>query len=161
MEQRTKRLISTLSLATAAVMLTGCGHGTSASRDTTSPATSTANRASAPLTLTPDIHACAGVQALIGHITVVTRRWSPNQSPFDKRMSSQIRVLSVDLEKQAPQAQTQHIQAVVRSNARTFRAVADAMTGKNQRNVLQAIEATKVAYRDLKKVCMLKPGGGQ
>jgi hypothetical protein len=161
MEQRTRRFISTLSLVTAAVTLTGCGHDTTAGRDGTSSATSTAIRASAPLTLTPDIHACAGVQALIGHITVGTRRWSPNLAPFDKGMSSQIRVLSLDLEKQAPQAQTQHIQSVVSSNARAFRALADAMTGKNQRDVIQAIEATKVAYRDLKKVCMLKPNGGQ
>jgi len=161
MGQGQQKLISMLSLAVAAVMLAGCGHGTVASRDTTRPASSAALSAGAPLTLTPDIRACAGVQALIGHITVGTSRWSPNLFPFDKGISSQIRLLAVDLERQAPQAQTQRIQSVVRSNARAFKAVADAMAAKNERNVLRAIDGTKVAYRALKKVCVLKPNAGQ
>jgi hypothetical protein len=154
-----RKLMSTLSLGVAAVMLSGCGHGTAAvaSRDTTTHPTQAAGvGGEVTPVLTPDIRACAEVQAVIGHLTVDTVRWSPNLDPFDKAISTQIRLLSQDLAKQAPHAQTQHIRTVVNSNAQAFRAVADAMGGKSSDKVSRAIYATRVAYRDLKKACSLK-----
>jgi hypothetical protein len=164
MRQGQQKLSSTLSLAVAgvtlaAVTLSGCGHGTAGS-GTAPPAQAGALAAGAPLTLTPDIRACAGVQALIGHITVDTARWSPNLNPFDKTISVRISQLSKNLDRQVSQAQSQHIKAVVHSNAQAFGAIAAAMTGKNATSVSRAISATKGAYRQLKSVCQLKPGAG-
>ncbi|MDQ1538523.1 MAG: hypothetical protein QOE58_2916 [Actinomycetota bacterium] len=164
MRQGQQKPSSTLSLAVAGVtlaaaMLAGCGHANAGS-GTTPPAQADTLAAAAPLTLTPDIRACAEVQALMGHITVDTARWSPNLNPFDRTVSARIGQLSKNLDKQVPQAKSQHIKAVVHSNAQAFAAVAAAMTAKNTTSVSRAISGTKVAYRQLKAVCQLKLGSG-
>jgi hypothetical protein len=144
----------------AAVILTGCAHVTTladVSRPTKPPALASE---ATQVRLPRDIRACAGVQALVAHITASTARWSPALHPFDKAIAAQIRGLSQDLQKQAPQAQTVKIQDVVQSNGRAFAAVADAMSGKDASLVNHAIQGTKVSYRELAKVCALTSHSG-
>jgi len=154
-----KLSLAAAGMTLAAVTLAGCGQAT-AEGGTAHPAPAATVAAGAPLTLTSDIRACAGVQALMGHITVDTARWSPNLNPFDKTISARIGQLSKNLDKQVRQAQSQQIKAVVHSNAQAFAAVSAAMTAKKATSVSHAISGTKAAYRQLKAVCQLKPGGG-
>jgi hypothetical protein len=152
-----QRLVSTLSLGLAAVMLTGCAQDSSVRQNITPPERAAAAQAlQAPAAQTRDVRACAGIQALIGHITVSTARWSPNLHPFDKVISGKIHALSVDLDKEAAVAQTVPIQMVVHSNALAFAAVADAMAGKDLKAVYKSVAASKVTYRQLKKACSLE-----
>jgi len=148
MPQNQQKLKATLTIAVALAMLTGCGHG----------AASPETRVAAPVapTATGDVRACAGVQAVIGHLTAGTARWSPNLDPFDKTISSTIRLQSQNLAKQAPLAKSKNIKVAVQSNAQAFTVMATAMTGKDRDKVNRSIKATKVAYRELKKVCELK-----
>jgi len=147
-QQNQQKLRSTLTIAVAVAMLTGCGQG-AAKQET---------RVAAPAapTATGDVRACAGVQAVIGHLTAGTARWSPNLDPFDKAISSQIRLQSQNLARQVPLAKSKNVRAAVQSNARAFTVMADAMTGKDRDKVNRSINGTKVAYRTLKKVCELK-----
>jgi hypothetical protein len=150
MAQSRQKLNSMLGLAAAAMLVAGCGHvATHVTRAAAPGLDSTAP-------VSADVRACAGVQAVIGHLTAGTVRWSPTLDPFDKAISAQIRLLSKELDKQAPQAQTPRVQEVVHSNARAFTAVAAAMTSKNAQTVSRAIDASRLSYRDLKKVCALK-----
>ena len=144
------KLVSSLSLAVAAVMLAGCGHSANVSAGAAAPGKDTGPVGAA------DIRACSGVQAIIGHLSAGTARWSPNLAPFDKAIASQIRLQSQNLARQAPQAQDRHLRAVVQSNAGAFSAMADAMAGKDRAKVDRSIAATRVAYRELKKVCPAK-----
>lgn len=140
------------------VVLTGCGAGTNAdaktptTAHTTQSATQGGGRASASHV---DLSACAGVQAIMGHLTADTARWSPALNPFDKAISAKMRLMSLDLARQGPRAHTRHLQGVIQSNARAFGALARAMAGKNPTQVNSGIEATKVSYRGLKKACSL------
>jgi hypothetical protein len=140
----------------AAVVLAGCAQDSSVRQNITPPERAAAALAlQAPAEQARDIRACAGIQALIAHISVSTARWSPNLHPFDKGISGKIHTLSVDLDRQGAQAQTVPIQMVVHSNARAFAAVADAMAGKDIKAVNHSVAASKVAYRQLKKACSL------
>lgn len=155
-----KGLTPTLGLGLAAVILTGCAQVTTLS-DVKPPTQPPALASEATqLTLPRDIRACAGVQALVGHIAVSTARWSPAQHPFDKAIATQIRGLSVDLQKQAGRPETEKIREVIHANAGAFAAVADAMSGKDAKVVTRAIEGTKVSYGQLAKVCALSSHNG-
>jgi hypothetical protein len=155
-----QRLISTLGAGVATAMLTGCGPVTQVTLAIKPPDRAVALAARGPLALEPDVRACAGVQGVIGHLTSSTAGWSPNLNPFDKAISTQIRLLSGDLDKQAPQAQTPHIRQVVHANALAFAALADAMVRKDNTGVIHAIGGTKTAFRELKKVCLLTSDTG-
>ena len=80
-------------------------------------------------------------------------RWSPQLNPFNKGISRSIGILADDLDKQGPLADSERIQTSVHAMAQAFTAVSGAMAGKSQAKVATAINASRVSYRDLKKVC--------
>jgi hypothetical protein len=139
-------------------MLTGCAQGGTAhaARDaTTQRPTGVTQSPSTASTPTADSRACVGVEAIIGHLTADTARWSPNLDPFDPAISARIRTWSKALARQESLATSSHLQAVVGSNARAFAEVADAMAAKNRAKVSHAVDASKVAYGQLKGLCSL------
>jgi hypothetical protein len=139
-------------LAAAGLLLTGCGGTTPESKPVTRVTTPAAS-ATSPGRAAPPSRACLSVQALFGHLAADTTQWSPTGDPFDKTISSRVRTMAKDLAKQAPQAETTHLEAVVMHNSRALTAVADAMAGHHKKQVTRAIEETRVAYRQLKALC--------
>ena len=149
---RRSRTTSLAALGIAGLMLTGCGSGAA---PTASPAPS-ASVAPAPVRqITPDLRACTGVQAVIGHLAADTAQWSPKRDPFGPPISARIRLLAGELGKQGTLASSARVRAAISTNSRAFVGVADAMTTKKRPKVDQAIAATRVAYKQLKGLCSL------
>ena len=166
-----RRLPAWLVLAVAVPLLGGCSHGAAGAQPqatgrSPSPlvheSADQASGSAAPLgppapgsTGIPvdDSRGCLSVQALMGHLSADTARWSPNLDPFEPTIATRIQTLSVDLGKQVPLAGTAQLQDAERANARAFAVLATAMHGKDKGKVTEAVAGTRVAYRDLKGLC--------
>lgn len=143
-----------MGLGAAAVLLAGCAHGAAADASRTDASGKpTAAASTAPPLVTQDARACAGAEAVLGHMSADTARWSPERDPFDKTISGRIRLLADALDKQATLAQSEQVKLVVHGNARAFTAVADAMLTKKRDLVSSTIGSTRVAYKQLKSTC--------
>src|SRR3954451_15980855 len=86
-----------------------------------------------PSPVSEDVRACAGVEAIISHITVDTVRWSPNLNPFDKTISARLATSARELAGQGPQATDTDIQFWIRATASSFSAVASAMASQKRK----------------------------
>jgi hypothetical protein len=139
---RTVRSVSTFVLALLLACSCASGGGSKA-----------ASGATAKKPAFADAYTCASVQALLGHLAVSTTHWSPTLHPYDVAVAQQIRTTSVDLQKQLPKVRTVAVMRAVMSSAQAFNAVATAMVQKKRAQVDHAISTTRVAYRNLKKVC--------
>ena len=127
--------------------MTGCG--AQASHTPAAPNTK-------PSELAPnDSRACAGVEAVIGHITVDTARWSPRRHPFDIDIATRLSTETKNLAAQATVSDGPEIRAAVMSMASAFDGVATAMRSRQRARVARAIERSRVAYRTLKQACRL------
>jgi PBP1b-binding outer membrane lipoprotein LpoB len=140
--------LSALGIGLSAVLLTGCGGSQAPPQTEVSPA--------AAVTLTPEVRACAGVRAVISHLTVDTAHWSPSMQPFDRAVAARIALLSGELDKQAPGAGAQQISVAVHGTSRAFTAVSSAMRSHDRARVTRAIAGSRVAYRRLKAACSLR-----
>jgi hypothetical protein len=77
----------------------------------------------------------------------------PQLDPLNKGISRTIGTLADDLDKQGPLAASEGIQTSVHAMALAFTAMSGAMAGKSRGKVTTAVNDSRVAYRDLKKVC--------
>ncbi|MGY2874485.1 hypothetical protein ACVW00_001675 [Marmoricola sp. URHA0025 HA25] len=145
------KLMGRIVVSACLALVVGCG-GTSGEPGTAS--TQPAVLAS-PSPVTEDVRACAGVEAIISHITVDTVRWSPNLHPFDKTISSRLATSARELAAQGPQATDTDIQFWIRATAASFSAVATAMAAQKRKHVDKAIDQSRVAYKGLKQACSL------
>jgi hypothetical protein len=102
-----------------------------------------------------DSRACAGAEAVIGHISVDTARWSPTRKPFDRAVAARIADRAGQLDAQAPVAQDPTVTRAVHSMSVAFSSVSRAMSAHKRVGVNQAITLSRVAYRELKDVCSL------
>ena len=148
---RSHHIMSTVGIGMAAVLLAGCGNA-SAPKPVAAPASPTPTT---PKVITANARACAGVQGVIGHLTVATVHWSPTQHPFDKGIAAQIKLLAGDLDKQAAQADSKRVDSAVHLSARAFNEVSTAMTSGKRANVNKAIRDSRIAYKVLKQACTL------
>lgn len=153
MARRKHTMMSALSVGVATVMLAGCGGGAGASGGaSTHPSQAASPQARISHRLSVDERACAGVQAVIGHLAADTAHWSPQLDPFDKTVSRRIRLRSAELDKQAPRAGVP-VQRAVHATARAFTKVAQAMRSRNRPTLTRAIGGSRTAYRELKRAC--------
>src|SRR3954452_19666901 len=128
-----RKIMSTVSLGAAAVLLTGCGNATASKTAAAAPASPS------PKVITANARACAGVQGVIGHLASDTTHWSPTQKPFDKDIAARIKLLARELDVQANQADSKRVDAAVHLSARAFTEVSTAMTSRKRSNVNAAI----------------------
>jgi hypothetical protein len=144
-----RRLMGIVVVCLAFGLLAGCGSGAQEN--------ATASKAStqAPKKLSADLKACVGVQAVIGHITAGTARWTPDTDPFDRAISKQLTQQAQNLAVQGPQATDPDIQVAVRQTSDAFKGVASAMKSKKRARFDSAIQQSRVAYKKLKAVCSL------
>jgi len=148
---RSHNIASTVGIAAAAVLLAGCGNATAHKpvAAAASPVTT------APKVITANTRACAGVQGVIGHLTVDTVHWSPTQRPFDKGIAAQIGLLAGDLDKQASLADSKRLAAAVHLSAQAFTEVSTAMMKRNRADLNKAIRDSRITYKVLKHACAL------
>ncbi len=138
------------------VLVAGCGTTTGAghtTQDQALPAPSVLDATQRPITA--DLRACAGAEAILGHLTSETAQWSPNLNPFDKTISKRLASRARDLAAQAQQAEDPGVRSAVRASAGSFSSVSVAMRSRKRARVDQAIAASRVTYKDLKGVCHL------
>lgn len=136
--------------ASAALLLSGCGSGS-----TVVGSGGPTGGSSSPPPITADVRACAGVQAVIGHIATDSAYWSPTLKPFDPTISTRLARQARELADQGPRATTTSIRTAVTASADSFAGLAVAMKSKKRVRVTQAIGRTRVAYKALKKACTL------
>jgi hypothetical protein len=153
MTARHRRTIALVSLALTATATAGCGHASNAAQSNA--AAASAQTSPHPRQITPDIRACLGAQAVLGHVAAGTARWSPERQPFAKAMASRIRLSSDQLASQGPQAQSPRVRAAVSDVARSFRSLSVAMDSRNRRKVNAAMLQTRSSYKVLKATCSL------
>lgn len=140
----------------AVVLVAGCGTnaGTGhAAQDLAPPAPSVVDATQRPIT--GDFRACAGAEAILRHLTSETAHWSPNLNPFDATISKQLASRARDLAAQAQQAEDPGVKSAVRASAGSFSSVSVAMRSRKRTRVDAAIAASRVTYKDLKRVCHL------
>ncbi len=143
-------------LVMLALVLTGCsGGGTARASGRGDRVVAGSAAAGAPRALTADERACTGVQAVIGHLTARTARWSPTAHPFDPAIATQIRWLAEAMGQAGARADSLHIKSVVHLNALAFSSLSVAMTAKKRLQVTRALAGTRLAYRQLKVACSL------
>jgi hypothetical protein len=135
-------------LGVGALLLGACGQAAPAAR----PEAAAAGTPT-PAALATDARACAGAQAVLGHIAAGTSRWAPQRAPFDRSVARQIRTLAGELDQQAQIADTARMRTAVHDVAGAFTAVSAAMTTRHRAAVTSAIAESRVAYRELKGVC--------
>lgn len=153
MTVRHRKTIALLSLALAATATSGCGQAPNASHDKA--AAASAQHSPHPRQVTPDLRACLGAQAVLGHVAASTARWSPQRQPFAKAMADEIRLSSDQLASQGPQARSPRVRAAVAGLARSFRSLSVAMERRDRRNVNATMHQTRVTYKTLKATCSL------
>lgn len=119
------------------------------------PSGSAASPSTPRATPAADSRACAGAEAVIGHISVDTARWSPTRKPFDRAVAARIADRAGQLDAQAPVAQDATVTRAVHSMSVAFSSVSRAMSARKRVEVNQAITLSRVAYRELKDVCSL------
>ena len=107
----------------------------------------------APARVTADVRACAGAEAILGHVAADTAAWSPRQRPFDRGVARRIRTQAGFLASQGPQATDAGIQVAVDATAASFRGVAGAMQARDRARLDQAIRRSRVAYKALTSAC--------
>lgn len=107
----------------------------------------------APAKVTADVRACAGAEAILGHVAADTAAWSPAKRPFDRGVARRIRTQAGFLASQGPQASDAGIQVAVGATAASFRGVAGAMQARDRARLDQAIKRSRVAYKALKSAC--------
>jgi len=112
---------------------------------------------SAPSTrpITADVKACAGAQAVLGHVAADTVRWSSTLHPFDKAIAKRLVERASELAAQGPFATSPDIQTAVHSTAASFASLGTAMRSKKRMEVARAIGRSQVAYKELKTACSL------
>src|SRR4051794_2668538 len=108
------KLMGRIGVSVCLALVAGCG-GTSGE-----PGTAPRQVLASPSPVSEDVRACAGVEAIISHITVDTVRWSPNLNPFDKTISSRLATSARELAGQGPQATDSDIQFWIRATAASF-----------------------------------------
>jgi hypothetical protein len=151
MARSRKIFSSAVGIGLAAVLLAGCGNAT-AHKNT---AAASPAQAATPKVITANARACAGVQGVIGHLTVATVHWSPTQHPFDKATAAQIGLLAGELGNQAAQADSKRVDLAVHATARAFSDVSTAMRSRNRADLNKAIRDSRVTYKVLKQACAL------
>jgi hypothetical protein len=145
-----------------AVAVSSCGSGPSAAptaqAGVSPPAVSAQTQ---PLDATPaaalpdaDEKACAAVEAIIGHITVDTARWSPSVRPFDRDIATRLATQTDSLNDQALAASLP-LRRAVATTAAAFGDVSKAIMAKDRSALDRAIPASRTAYSGLKKFCKL------
>lgn len=140
----------------AVVLVVGCGTNTATdhtTQDKALPAPSVVDPTQR--LITGDFRACAGAEAILGHLTSETAQWSPNLNPFDKTISKRLASRARDLAAQARQAEDPGVESAVRASAGSFSGVSVAMRSRKRARVDQAIAVSRVTYKDLKRVCHL------
>jgi hypothetical protein len=143
-------------VAVGALALTGCGPSSTGSTErSASSGPSQVTASPSARANTPDGRACAGIQAVMGHLATDTQRWSPTLHPFDKTVATRIRLRAKELDVQAPQAESAHVKEATHATSDAFVAIADAMTHRRSAGVRRYVQNSRVAYRDLKQVCGL------
>jgi hypothetical protein len=144
----------------AAVVLTACGSHSSPAATTqagTSPPTASAplqQPAATPGAALPDAdeRACAGVQAILGHISVDTARWSPTFRPFDRGIATRLETQTGYLSTQALDSSAPLREAVA-ATAAAFDDVSRAIMAKDRPRLDRAIAHSRTAYSALKNRC--------
>ncbi len=102
-----------------------------------------------------DQQACAGVEAILAHITVDTARWSPTVHPFDQDIAVRLASQSRELNGQALAADL-NVRRAVTATATAFGGVAEAIMAKQRHRLDRAIDESRTAYSALKAVCKIQ-----
>lgn len=160
-------------VAVAVLLLAGCGGqaaqdsaavkasaraSAASSSAAASPSTGSSSKSSTSKSSTlsnGDQRACAGAESLVGHLTAVTARWSPQRRPFDPKIRQDIATFAGNLAAQRQFAQTAPVRAAISDNATSFTGMAAAMTEHNRRHVTRAISDVRVHYKRLKRICAI------
>jgi hypothetical protein len=129
-----------------AAVVTACGSHTSAAPTTQAPVSALA---------AADDKACAGIEAILAHVTVDTAHWSPGGArPFDQgiatRLATQTRYLTPQAQGAGPR-----VRRAVASTATAFDGVAEAIMTKNRAGLEHAILRSRTAYSGLKQACKI------
>ncbi len=143
-----------------ALVVSSCGSGSPV--NTTPRALPSAPPASVPSDPTSsqagpqdvDSRACAGVEAILAHITVDTSAWSPTVRPFDRSIASRLALETSYLNRQTVAAD-RRVRAAVAAAATAFGGVSDAIMAKSRARLQHAIAQSRTAYAVLKTVCKI------
>src|SRR4051794_20375170 len=139
--------VSVAMTAAACLLVAGCGSGSSAVRQPTATSSSAVTPPAA------DVRAWAGARAIIGHVAADTAQWSSTMHPFDKTIAKRLVEQAGELAAQAPATASPGVRTAVHSTADSFAAVGTAMRSRKRLQVVQAIDRSRVAYKQLKSVC--------
>ena len=101
-----------------------------------------------------DQQACAGVEAILAHITVDTAHWSPTFHPFDQDVALRLASDSRELNSEDPGADLT-VRRAVTATATAFVGVAEAIMAKSRDRLNRAIDESRTAYSGLKVVCKI------
>jgi len=145
----TRRVGAAMIAATGLLLVTGCGSRPVAVPQPSVPSSS----APSPAPVAADLKACAGARAIIGHVAADTVQWSSTLHPFDRVIAKRLVERAGELAAQGPFATSPGIRTAVHSTADSFAGLGTAMRSRKRVRVVQAIDRSRVAYKELKSVC--------
>ena len=158
MKARQPRLRAACVALLLAAVASSCSGGSSDSDPSQASGAQTARSTpSAPSQAKPalsgaDTIACNGVQAILSHITVDTARWSPTIRPFDNTIAERLSTQTRYLNQQALSADST-VRVAVAVTAKAFGQVSNAIVARSRVRLNRAINHSRSAYSQLKKVC--------